>query len=107
MSGSRHRLSRLIGKSMLWVYAAIFACAAVLAAERLWLINGDSYPTFMGTVYQKFDIPTYEAIPDCAKGGGDWFEKSGKTVIRCGSDWLTGTTIIVNQPSPELKDQTK
>lgn len=35
MSDSRHRLSRLIGKSMLWVYATIFACAAVLAAERL------------------------------------------------------------------------
>ncbi|MGQ6550941.1 hypothetical protein ACUNEV_25905 [Serratia sp. IR-2025] len=107
LSTSRNRFSRAFGKIMLWVYAAFFACVALLTVERLWLINGDSCPSFMGTVYQKFDIPTYEAIPDCSKGGGDWFEKSDKTVIRCGSNWLTGTTIILNQPSSELKDQTK
>lgn len=107
LSPSQNRYIRAISKSMIWAYAAFFACAAVLAAERLWLINGDSYPSFMGTFYQKFDIPTYEAIPDCSEGGGDWFEKSDKTVIRCGSNWLTGTTIILNQPSPEMKDQTK
>lgn len=94
------RLSvRRVGKLLLAAFAAVVLIGVLDIAERIYLVNGDSYPAWLT---QRDIGPVtratfgHLAMNECK---GRWpiqgYPKAGDVMVyRCGFDWLGGHTFI-------------
>ena len=85
------------------ILIAVLVAGVGLTAERVYLVNGDSYPAFLtsrdlGTSNDDGLLKLTNAV--CKQQPGEIFRKAGNlTVIRCGMLWYQGqtfTTHVVN-----------
>lgn len=80
--------------------ACVILVGFVLAlAERLYLVNGDSYPPMLARDLGTADMKTLEMLraKECRGEVIEVYEKTNYTwVIRCGFSWVGGHTYISN-----------
>ncbi|WP_262145314.1 hypothetical protein [Serratia ficaria] len=100
---SNSRKWQLIGKVIGGIYAVFFLMLIIVTSERLWLVNGTSYPEFLGTVKEGITIDSPEMMNGVCRTESQFYQRGNKWVIRCGFDWLTGKTIITHtSPFPDV-----
>lgn len=98
---------RAVGYAYLALFFIAIAASLLAGIERLYLVNGDSYPRFLAKNLGTADMHTIDALraKECKNTGIDVYEKAGNVwVIRCGFSWLDGKTYISNaDPYRELR----
>lgn len=107
------------GRKPLRVLGIVGSCAfglvmfggMLLGAERVYLMNAQSYPHFMAQNLGTADYHTIERLQayECKGSVVEVFEKANYNwVIRCGQTWLTGHTYISNaDPYRALRNESK
>lgn len=94
---SQRRPLRVAGAIVMVACALIFLGALLNSAERVYLVNGSSYPSFLGRDLGAADYKTLDRLHEnqCKGDGMEIYGKAdGKWVIRCGFLWLDGHTFI-------------
>ncbi|EMP3151668.1 hypothetical protein WDX82_005125 [Salmonella enterica] len=100
---------RALGYAYLAFFFIGIAAALVGGLERLYLVNGDSYPRFLAKNLGTADMHTIDALraKECKGESIDVYEKTGNVwVIRCGFSWIDGKTYVSNaDPYRELRKE--
>ncbi len=90
---------RVLGRIGLCAFLLVMVGALLNTAERVYLVNADSYPRFLARNLGTADMHTLERLhaKECKGMGIQVYEKTNYTwVIRCGFDWFGGHTYISN-----------
>ncbi|MDN7664056.1 hypothetical protein [Burkholderia cenocepacia] len=88
---------RIAGNVVWAACALLFVGAALLAVERLYLVNGGSYPSFLAHDLGAASYSTLEKLRlnECKGEGMEVYRKGDdRYVIRCGFSWIEGHTYI-------------
>jgi hypothetical protein len=85
------------------VFCLAFAGIGLTVIERLWLVNGNSYPSWLATsanVPAGADASLYLHGHACSGNGPVWvYEKPRSVVLRCGEWWPFAKTFVVARTS--------
>lgn len=94
---STRQAVRIAGNSVLIACGLLFIGGALSAVERLYLVNGSSYPRFLARDLGAASYATLDKL-HAGECKGQMMEIYGKAddewVIRCGFNWYEGHTYI-------------
>lgn len=106
---SQRKPLRILGKIGCIAAALVIVGAVLNTAERLYLVNADSYPRFLARNLGTADMHTIDRLRanECKDHPVEVFEKKNYTwVMRCGFSWIDGHTYISNaDPFRELRKE--
>lgn len=103
MVGSPRRPLHVIGAVGCVAFCAVFIGWILITAERFYLVNGSSYPTFLATDVGHVDSKQVEALrvgEQCHDQVLEIYEKTDFWILRCGYSYFDGHTFISHGAHP-------
>ncbi|WP_156350195.1 hypothetical protein [Achromobacter sp. 2789STDY5608633] len=93
---SKHKALRTLGLAGCAVALAIFIGGLLAGIERLYLVNADSYPSFLASEKNLASPAELDQLRanECPDEVLTIYEKSNGWVIRCGDFWFDGPTFL-------------
>ncbi|MGE4843428.1 hypothetical protein [Yersinia enterocolitica] len=95
---------RMLGVVGTVIFALVILGTLLNALERGYLVNGDSYPTFLGTDIGRVNLTKFINLTETeckGMGAGSYAKANGIVVIRCGNSWFSGKTFIGHTTTPD------
>lgn len=100
---SPRRPLRVLGGIGCVAFCAVIIGWFLITAERMYLVNGSSYPTFLATDVGHVDSKQAEALrvgEQCHDQVLEIFEKTDFWILRCGYSYFDGHTFISHGAHP-------
>lgn len=95
---------RVLGVVGIVSFALVIIGTLLNTLERGYLVNGDSYPTFLGTDIGQVDLTKFIDLTETeckGMGAGSYAKENGIVVVRCGDSWFSGKTFIGHKTTPD------
>lgn len=111
---------RRAGRGLLILWTLGLAYVVLITADRLWLVNGASYPSFLAKAVtvgplEARTVYGHGSLCGVDKGVGFVVKKDNGVFMRCGFEWRPGNTFLIenydeatrmwNDAHPETNDQ--